>query len=442
MVDIYIAPWIRCTAATAIIEALNGQQQVRGIDYIKNSIVFQEKQWTMDGEAHSRHIVETEGSNMVDLAKCPFLIPESIKSSNVVEVASFLGISAGLAVLQSELHKVLSFDSAYIDSRHTWLLADTMGRSGVLSAMNRHHMELLGSSLLQRASFEQSLDVFEEGAAFGLSDNLAGATERIITGQPVCMGTGLVGVLSKYNNTTESEILVGPLVSEHAGQDDVVVRSLQYKPDKSFDPNAFSGKLTDAAKIATNDFLETCATAFRTSAASRRAVPNMLIRSKLSESSYKSSLAACWDFAYWTTKDSSELITEVAWTHKTMNGITILRPNMDPKSFTLELFQSDTSSDRMACEIYLRKPVDPSNVPFGVESTRVTKRQQCKFTKGHFSLTLARQWTAATNTEAESLLLKSPGVPLAILETAEPELILQNRCTDAQLGNAMFARIP
>jgi hypothetical protein len=441
MVEMYLAPWIRPSSASAIVEALWTQQQVRGIDYIKNSIVFQEKQWTMDGQAQSRHIVETEGSNMIDLAKCPFLVAESIKSSNVVEVATFLGISAGLVVLQSELHKVLSFDSAYIDSRHTWLLADTMGRSGVLSAMNRHHMELLGSSLLQRASFEQSLDVFEEGATFGLSDNLAGATERIITGQPVCMGTGLVGVVSSYQSE-ESEILVGPMATNEEPMDDIMVRPLNYKPDKLFDPNVFTTKLTDSPKISTNEFLESCATAFRTSAALRRAVPNMLVRSKLSDSSYKSAIAACWDFAYWTSKETSELVTEVSWTHKSMIGLTIMRLNQEPKSFHLELFQSDTSSDRLACEIYLRKPIDPSNVPFGVESRSVTMRQQSKFTKGHFSLTLARQWTAGTNTEAESLLLKTSGMPLAILETAEPELILQNRCTDAQLGNAMFARLP
>jgi DNA-directed RNA polymerase II subunit RPB1 len=445
MIEIFLAPWIKASCASAIVEALCTQQQVRGLDYIKNSIVFQEKQWTLDGQAHSRHIVETEGSNMVDLAKCPFLVPESIKSSNVVEVATFLGISAGLVVLQSELHKVLSFDSAYIDSRHTWLLADTMGRSGVLSAMNRHHMELLGSSLLQRASFEQSLDVFEEGATFGLSDNLAGATERIITGQPVCMGTGLVGVVSSYTSE-ESEILVGPMLQDAVDvdglNDEVMVRPLNYKPDKLFDPNVFSTKLTDAPKISTNEFLESCSTAFRTSAASRRAIPNMLIRGKLTDSAYKSAIAACWDYAYWTTKETSELVTEVVWTHKTMSGLTIMRPNQEPMSFHLELFQSDTSSDRLACEIYLRKPIERSNVPFGVESKSVTKRQQSKFTKGPFSLTLARQWTAATNTEAEALLLKTSGMPLAILETAEPEQILQNRCTDAQLGNAMYARLP
>ncbi len=80
--------------------------------------------------------------------------------------------------------------------RHTWLLADSMCRTGKVCAMNRHNMEDLGASLLQRASFEQSLDVFEEGASFGKSDTLSGATERIMVGQPVAIGTGLVHCVS------------------------------------------------------------------------------------------------------------------------------------------------------------------------------------------------------------------------------------------------------
>ena len=63
--------------------------------------------------------------------------------------------------------------------------------------MNRHNMEDLGASLLQRASFEQSLDVFEEGASFGKEDSLSGATERIMVGQPVAIGTGIVHCITK-----------------------------------------------------------------------------------------------------------------------------------------------------------------------------------------------------------------------------------------------------
>lgn len=113
-------------------------------------------------------------------------------------MSQVFGISTAVSILQAELHKTISFDSAYIDMRHTWLLADSMCRTGRVCAMNRHNMEDLGASLLQRASFEQSLDVFEEGASFGKEDSLSGATERIMVGQPVAIGTGIVHCITDH----------------------------------------------------------------------------------------------------------------------------------------------------------------------------------------------------------------------------------------------------
>jgi hypothetical protein len=452
LIKIIMAPWISIAAGPAIVEALMAQQQVRGIDYVKNTITFQEKRFGLAGTGAtatglsetSRHIMETEGSNILDLTKCPFIVPETIKTSNVVEAAGVLGIAAGLCVLQSELHKVLSFDSSYIDPRHTWLLADTMGRSGVLAAMNRHHMENLGSSLLQRASFEQSLDVFEEGAAFGLSDPLAGATERIITGQPVCMGTGLVGIVSTIEAVPqEAEILVAPLELDWPMEPEskTVVRPLNFKAEKNFDIQLWSTKLMDQSRICSNAFLESCAALFRATAATRRFVPEMTITQKLSESAYRNTLSICRAFGFWTINEAPELVTEVHWTHKGLSGITILRSGLAPTSWSID-FSEKKADKNLVCSIYLRRLIEASDVPFGVEATKVIMRQQNRFSKGHFALTLAREWTGSTNTECEASLLKSQGLLVSILETIESEALLQNRCSDAQLGNALEIRLP
>lgn len=443
---VHLAPWVSKAAVGPIVEALCSQQQVRGLDYIKNTISFQEKRFRADGSASSRHIMETEGSNILDLAKCPFIIPETIKTSNVVEAASTLGIAAGLCVLQSELQKVLSFDSSFIDPRHTWLLADTMGRSGALAAMNRHNMENLGSSLLQRASFEQSLDVFEEGAAFGLSDPLAGATERIITGQPVCMGTGLVGIISTVDTKSESEILVAPLdcgpdQNMDLNVDNVVVRGLNYRPDKNFEPMAYGLKLMDFSRICSNTFLESCASVFRSTAASRRFVPDMTFSQKLSESSYRTCIAALRAYTSWTITEASELVTEVHWTHKGIDGLTIMQEARVPKTYAIE-YSEKLHDKNVLCDIFSRKLLEASEVPFGVEASKVVMRQQTRFLKGHFALVIGREWTGATNTECERALLNGPGGLVSILEAIEPEALLQSRCSEAQLGNAIEQRLP
>lgn len=177
------------------------EHAVQGLWGVRRAIAIQDVCPEMDdlGILHEvkKTAVDTEGSSIVELAKVPHVDIASIRTTNVLEMANVFGISVAVSVLQAELHKTISFDSAYIDMRHTWLLADSMCRTGRVCAMNRHNMEDLGASLLQRASFEQSLDVFEEGASFGKEDTLSGATERIMVGQPVAIGTGIVHCITK-----------------------------------------------------------------------------------------------------------------------------------------------------------------------------------------------------------------------------------------------------
>ena len=433
-ISVVFAPWI--AHANVIAEGLQAQLQVRGILYCKNAIVFQEKRYSTT--VSSRHVVETEGSNLLDLVKCEFLVPETARTTNVVEVCNVLGISAGTAVLQAELHRVLAFDSSYIDPRHTWLLADTMGRSGSLAAMNRHHMETLGSSLLQRASFEQSLDVFEEGAAFGRSDPLAGATERIITGQPVSIGTGIMGIVSE-SMAQGPEILIGPMPTDSG--DDVVVRPINFK-SQLFDPTAFGLRLSDTDRVCTDAFLEQCAACFRFSAAAKRLVPKIRLTTKLSDSRYKSTLAQLWAYGQWTETSSTQLVTEVHWQFGDSAAVTRISENFKSVSESIDTFNTETQG-RYTCDIFASRVLDPQEITtFGTEATKVIMQSQAVFTKGSFSLTMARQWIGNTNVEVERLMLTEHGSTVAILESVDPEDILQNRCSDAQLGNALAARMP
>jgi hypothetical protein len=81
-------------------------------------------------------------------------------------------------------------------------------------------------------------------------------------------------------------------------------------------------------------------------------------------------------------------------------------------------------------------------VPFAAEASSVEMTQESTFVKGPFALTLARKWTGATNVEVEAHLLKAKGQCVAILDVVDPESVLQNRCSDAQLANALRMRMP
>ena len=171
----------------AILDSLHETAIINGIGKLKKAVpIYERGKW----------LVETEGSDLIQVSQISDVDALLTTTNNIQEVANSLGVEAAICLMQSELHRVLSFDGSYVDPRHTWLLSDTVARAGCINPLNRHKMEELGGSLLQCASFEQTLDVFEHGAAFGKSDNLGGATEKLIVGQPVHVGTGSFDILS------------------------------------------------------------------------------------------------------------------------------------------------------------------------------------------------------------------------------------------------------
>lgn len=453
VIDIVLAPWL--TGAKAITDALKMQHQVRGLDYIKNAITFQETRYTPECSKVSGHVVETEGSNVVHLAACSFIDPQTIRTNNVLEAFSMFGISTGTMVLQSELHLVLSFDGSYIDPRHTWLLADTMGRNGTLAAMNRHHMLDLGSSLLQEASFERSLEVFEEGAAHGRSDALVGATERIIVGQPVGIGTGIVEIV--YTQATpaqDAQVMITSLDDVRVVDDVDVDTIIDPMVKRTNCADEFAKAFTEYDKVTADPFFLTAVVAFRTSAAERRLLPCLTFKKALSLSKYRGLLKDLWASS-WTSQKSIPLETEVHWLYKdkdTGYGLTLNEHTPgDLKSYRLETFfndsrhhQHEASQDQvkdLECTIYSKTFLQPIDVPFGVQTSRITMRQVFRFTKGPTTLSIGREWTANTNVDCEQLMLTKPGQCFACLDITDPESILQNRCSDVQLANALKKRI-
>lgn len=156
--------------------------------------------------------VSTLGSDMHAAALLDNLDTTRIMSNNAQEVCAVLGVEAAVSLVASELQRTLCFEGSYVDPRHPQLLADTQGRGGAIMALNCHNMEDMGSSLLQRASFERTLPVLQCAALFAQSDVLGGATEKQIVGLPVHVGTGVVEVFaSEPLHATAAHAFVAPL---------------------------------------------------------------------------------------------------------------------------------------------------------------------------------------------------------------------------------------
>ena len=398
--------------------------QIKGIPGVKRSLVLQEQKFTAELQKRSVFSLDTEGSSLLELCKIPDIDVETAITNNVLEVASTLGITAALHVLQAELHKVLSFDSSYVDPRHTRLLADTMCRTGTVCAMNRHNMENLGNSILQRASFEQSLEIFHEGAVFGRFDTLSGATERIMVGQPANVGTGIVSLITEKR--PEDKISYVPKLKDTS--DEGYIRPLE----SDFTLDVYAVKVQEQPRDGIGQHHIDFFARWRSFAGLHHYAAQVLTTQVLSRGLYHKTLSECKRLGTWTKKQTV-CATLVKYTH---NGLQY-------ETMVLDTFQRshsvlDTIEDTPPFKLFVRK--DTTTVPTSIVPESVSIVHRTLFWKLGFILTFEEEWKHATQQDAEAAVLSEvPSVSFSVC-FEDPEQMLQVRATNAQFANAFLSR--
>lgn len=74
--------------------------------------------------------------------------------------------------------------------RHVSTLCDMMTQRGTLTSITRHGINRGETGPLRKCSFEETVEILLEAAAFSETDFLKGISEAIIFGQLARMGTG------------------------------------------------------------------------------------------------------------------------------------------------------------------------------------------------------------------------------------------------------------
>lgn len=148
--------------------------------------------------SHEIGVLSASGSNLRAVLAVPEIQGELCTSNDVSDVLGVLGIEAAAKVLFDEISATLSWDGNYINARHIMLLVSLMTSSGQLLAVSRHglHRAEFGGSVLARCSFEETVDVLYDAAAYNEVDPVKGITERVVLGQRAAVGTGVCRVLS------------------------------------------------------------------------------------------------------------------------------------------------------------------------------------------------------------------------------------------------------
>jgi DNA-directed RNA polymerase II subunit RPB1 len=170
-----------------------------GIDGIKQARVITIDRPVTDPDTgcvtvQQHNVVDTEGTGLMKVATRPWVDWAGVVTNDVQEVVRVLGMAAGRQLLYAELERAISYGGGYIDQRHIRQVVDTMTHRGYNMPYTRHGINRVDFSVLQRASYEEPVDMLLQGAMTAETDQLRGLCECVVFGQKPPIGTGTVEI--------------------------------------------------------------------------------------------------------------------------------------------------------------------------------------------------------------------------------------------------------
>ncbi|KAM7206744.1 hypothetical protein V8F33_000387 [Rhypophila sp. PSN 637] len=134
--------------------------------------------------------IDTDGSALREVLAVEGVDPRRTSTNDLWQIVDVLGIEGARSALMKEMFDVLSFDGSYVNHRHLILLVDVMTYRGSIAAVTRHGINRADTGALMRCSFEETVEILLDAAAFGELDDCRGISENVMLGQMAPMGTG------------------------------------------------------------------------------------------------------------------------------------------------------------------------------------------------------------------------------------------------------------
>jgi len=143
------------------------------------------------------YIVLASKTNLKDILALPEVDPYRTTCNDIMEIYHILGIEAAREAIIREVYKVIQEQGLHIDVRHIMLVADIMTANGAVKGVTRYGVVSEKASVLARASFETPIKHLINAALEGEVDYLTSVVENVMINQPVPLGTGLPGLITK-----------------------------------------------------------------------------------------------------------------------------------------------------------------------------------------------------------------------------------------------------
>ena len=170
---------------------------IKGINKIKSAQIDDRgnfiKVYDKDtGAVQNRNewVIYTSGTNLEYIYSIVGVDKMRTISNDIVEVYNIFGIEAARQLLYEQLDEIFQQTNTELNYHHLGLLVDRMAFSGKLMPVNRFGINRTDTSVLTKASFEETIDQLASGAIFSSYDNMNSMTSNIFCGQTIPAGTG------------------------------------------------------------------------------------------------------------------------------------------------------------------------------------------------------------------------------------------------------------
>lgn len=173
---------------------------INGVSKI-NKVVMNNKEYqeynadTMTFEKTNEWVLETNGTNLIDILGHKKVDATRSVSNDVNEIYELLGIEAARQALYNEMSDIIKDADLYVNFRHISLLVDTMTNKGYMLSIDRHGINRVDIGPLAKCSFEEVTDMLVKAGIFSEIDKITGVSANIMLGQIPPYGTGETDIL-------------------------------------------------------------------------------------------------------------------------------------------------------------------------------------------------------------------------------------------------------
>ncbi len=189
-----IKQWQNKLLTSVAVRGLPGLRSVTFRKMEEEEKVYEKNTETGKYEAVEQFVMDTFGTNLLDVMTHPDIDGKNVLSNHVYEVYENLGIEAARQILFKEIYGLFE-QAAPVNYRHVALLCDTLCCRGRMTSADRYGVAKKKNGPLAKASFEQTGDIMLKAAVFGEMDAITGVSANIMTGQPIRGGTSFSQVL-------------------------------------------------------------------------------------------------------------------------------------------------------------------------------------------------------------------------------------------------------